>query len=473
MTYSGCGTMIGLLFMEVATITTYNILSGTRISSHSVKQATTPTIWTHDECLRFATMESTSITISITIWEVGFTSTQPPTKVDSLPAPDGFTSGRFHVFSPTLSRLVFVFEGRVLVWDARHGKTLLDFADVTRTEQPSFSPDGRFIICKARRQEFYLWKDSPDGYIFHQRFVTGAELTTQIVSPDGESIVTFGTSVVQLWRTATDSPASPSPSEISIGSFQPTTPEDFILEFPPGEKLVAVTRRGDSTITVLDLKSGDVRVVIDAGMGVHGMRIIGSAIVAAGNGEVITWDLPSGDNALNARMNTNDSVRSNVFRYSTPFISLYISISPDLNHIATKQYSRGLYIYNMHTGGLLTIAKSSGYLPGFTPDGHVVWCAAAGGKVDRWKITGDGTPDVSKLESLSSTDDPPEGSPWRSSHGYQVTGDGWVVSSGKKRLLWLPHHWRSHDRFDQTWRGKFLALSRGQLPEAVVLELEL
>ena len=275
--------MIGLLFVEgSATITTYNVLSGMRISFHSVEKAVTGMIWTHDECLRFATEELTSITI----WEVGFTSKQPPTKVGSLPIPDGFTSGEFHALSPTLSLLAFVIEGRAVVWDAQHRKILLDSAEVTDPERVSFSPDGRFIICGAGGPEVCLWRESPVGDHPHQVFVTGTGFTTQIVSPDRESVVTFGNSIVQLWRT-TDAPAFLSGVLIESFCF---TPENFILEFSPGEKLVAVTRRYGSTITVLDLESGNLRVVIDTGMGIYGMRITESAIVTATLGKVVTWE---------------------------------------------------------------------------------------------------------------------------------------------------------------------------------------
>ena len=477
MTYSECGTMIGLLFVESsattittynilsATITTYNVLSGMRISFHSVEKAVTPTIWTHDECLRFATEELTSITI----WEAGFTSKQPPTKAYSLPIPDGFTSGGFHALSPTLSWLVFVFEGRVVVWDAQHRKILLDSAEVMDPEQVSFSPDGRFITYGTEGPEVCHWKECPPGYPLHRIFVTGAGFATQIVSPDGESVVTFGSSIVQLWRTV-DSPTFL--SGVLIQSFR-ATPENFILEFSPDEKLVAVTRPWDSTITVLNLKSGDVRAVIDTGTGIYSMRITGSTIATVTLGKVITWDLPVGDDALNVRMDTNDSVRTSMFDNSMPTrANLYVSISPDLNHIASKRLSGDLHIYNMQSGKLLAVAKSMGHVPGFTPDGRVVWCAAADGQFDRWKITRDETLDVTKLESLGSTEHPLEGFPWRSSHGYQVTDDGWVVNSDKKRLLWLPHNWRSGKKFIRMWRRKFLALLHGELPEVVVLELE-
>ena len=475
MTYSGCGTMIGLLFRYVKTafitthnaiITTYNVLSGTHISSHSIEKDVSSAIWTHDECLRFATVELRSIII----WEVGFTSIQPPTKVDSLPTPDGLTSRTSDTFLPSLSLVAFVFQKRVLVWDARHHKILLDSAEVTYPSLVSCSPDGRFIVCGSSGPELYILKASPDGYLL-QKFITGGGSTSHTVSPDGESVITFGSSIVQLWRT-TDSPTSL--SGVSIQPFR-AIPKDFILEFSPGEKLVAVTRRCDSTVTVLDLESGNPRAVIDAGEDIYGIGITGSAIVVVCVGKVVTWDLPAGDDALNVGMNIDDSVQTNIDQRLMCIDSdqPHISVSPDFNHIAIKQHSLELCIFNLRAKELLAYVDSREVVPGFTLDGHIVWCAGYRGDLDRWRVTEDGTPQVTKLESLGSTDDPPEGFPWRSSHGYQVTGDGWILSSRGKRLLWLPHHWRSQGSFRKMWRGKFLALLHAELSEPVVLELEL
>jgi WD40 repeat protein len=67
--YSGCGTMIGGLF-DNKTIITYNILSGECISSHSFQQYIVKTVWTHGECLQFATIDPESIGI----WEISFIS---------------------------------------------------------------------------------------------------------------------------------------------------------------------------------------------------------------------------------------------------------------------------------------------------------------------------------------------------------------------------------------------------------------
>ena len=59
--------------------------------------------------------------------------------------------------------------------------------------------------------------------------------------------------------------------------------------------------------------------------------------------------------------------------------------------------------------------------------------------------------------------------PWESRLGYEVTGDGWVLSATRKRLLWLPHRWRSK-AWQRAWGGRFLGLLQGELSEIVILE---
>ena len=114
MSYSGNGAMLGALF-DQDTIIIYSVLSGTQIYSHSVPKSVVKTIWTHGEYLHFGNVESESITI----WEISFTSGNAPTQIDSLPTPDNFSSNEL-VLLPILSQLAFIFQGRIVVWDAQH-----------------------------------------------------------------------------------------------------------------------------------------------------------------------------------------------------------------------------------------------------------------------------------------------------------------------------------------------------------------
>ena len=467
--YSECGTMFGVLFKGtgVPTIVTYNALSGSRISSHPVKESVANTIWTHGDCLQFATVGAGSIVI----WEVGFTSSHAPVEVNSLSTPDNFPSKEF-LLLPILSRLAFILQGRVLVWDGQNLKTLLDFADIENPRNISFSPDGHFFVCGTEGLEFYLWKESPNGYILHQKFIPSTRSTKQAISPDGGSIVTFGGSTVQLWHT-THSPTD-LPDVLTRACQHPC--QDLILEFSPDKELAAVARQLGTTVTVLNLKSSDPQLTIDTCMEVYAVRVAEGAVIVTDGRNITAWHIPTGDCTLGSRANIQNSAWTTTVEFSAPpGPGLSISISPNLNCIATKRLFEYPSIYDTHTGKLLMAAEDGGgsvmeLAVGFTPDGCDVWCGGDEG-VDQWRIVQDSRSGINKLDYLRSTEVPPGGFPWQSSRGHQVTDDGWILSPNRKRLLWLPHHWRS-DKRGRMWSGKFLALLYGELPEAVVLELE-
>ena len=469
-TYSGCGTMFGVLFMghDATTIGTYRVLPGAPMFYHQINGPTTDTIWTHDECVRFATLRPGFITM----WEVGFTSEHPPTEVESLPTPDNFDPSDEFLFLPIHFRLAFTLEKSVLVWDIQHSKLLLDSGDIGKPRKMTFSPDGRFFACGTDGPEIHLWKDSPTGYIPHRTLISGAGGCSvpcePLLSPDGQSIAASEGSALQLWRT-TDPTAPPS----SVPTRASGRTRRFILGFSPDESLAAAVRLADNTVTVLDLKSGIPRLVIDAGMKVHGLRVCGNDIVVVGDGKIVTWNLPAGDGVLGDRSDTNDSIQKALFDDSTSLEfspTLSATISPNSNHIAVAGTPTGLRIYDISTGKHLASAGSRGDMPWFTPGGREVWCRSTAGEGEGWEILKYRGSDVTKLEYLDPTGGPPGGFPWRSPHGYEVTDDGWVLHSSGKRLLWLPHHWRS-DETDRMWGGRFLGLSHSGLPEAVVLEL--
>ena len=462
MSYSGCGTMLGVLF-DNNTITTYNTVSGIHISSYSIPKPIAGTIWTHSECLRFATVESGSITI----WEVSFTSSHAPVEISSLPTPDNFSPKEL-VFLHTLSQLAFILEERVLVWDAQHQKILLDSEDIKDPVEMYFSPDGCFFICRTWGSEFHLWKKSPDGYLPHQKIVSSTGIANLVVSPNGEAIISSGGKMLQLWHTTSSTTSPP-----SISSQIPQNTTDALLEFSPNESLVAVAQRLGNTATVLNVRSGKPLLVIDTDTRVCGMRITESIIVVVGDGKIVTWNLPAGDGILNVRRNIDDCLQTTIFKHSEAIDSLFASISPDLNYIVfggTEVPAENLWLYDMHTGKKLAVAISEGYLPGFTLGGYEIWCTD-GAVVDWWAIVKEDGSNITKLEGLMENEEPLRELPWESPHGYQVTNDGWILNPNGKQLLWLPHHWRS-EMIERKWSGKVLAMWSSASPEAVILDFE-
>ena len=114
------------------------------------------------------------------------------------------------------------------------------------------------------------------------------------------------------------------------------------------------------------------------------------------------------------------------------------------------------------------VVESKGHMMGLRfgkRSEEMVWCATADGDVEEWAMFTGGYFDIVPQPVR------PQGVlPWQSSRDYQVTDDGWVTSSGK-RLLWLPHHWRS-GWMTRKWSENFLALLHGELPAPVILDLE-
>ena len=467
-TYSVCGKMFGVLFRNDSTFTisTYDVYSGMHIYSHSVQGRALDKIWTHGECLRFVTMESESTAT----WEIGFTETNAPTEVEFLPVPDDLNHPGHFLFLPTLSRLALLAGGRVKVWGARDSKFLLDSADVEWSEQMTFSEDGRFFACGTSGPEFHLWKDSSFGYTLHRKLVSNAGTSKPLLSPNGESIIAFGDSILQLWRTTgpTASTLAPQRSE-----------KYFTLGFSPNESLAAVTRMGDKTVTVLDLKLDTPRLTIDMGTRIYGLRVGGDSIVVVGEGKIVTWKLPAGDAVPNPRANIDDSIRTATFGHP-PFPPLPLrpttSVSPDLHYVAIvegRELDSCLHLYDVPTGQRLASVPMELYSsPWFTTDGRQVYCAADGGEVALWEIIRDNESNGIRLERRDSTPHPPDGFPWRPSpSGYSVEDGRWVLGPDGKRLLWLPPHWRS-DGWNRMWGGRFLTLLDRELLEPVILELE-
>ena len=491
-THSMCGTMFGILLIgsKTTAITTYDILSSTSIYHHSIKGSVIHQIWTHSECLQFVTLGPEFLTI----WELGFTSKHPPTKVESLPSPSNYDPTKReqeYLFLPTPPRLAFSLKGTdinctIFVWDAQHHKFLLNYVDAYLPTDPTFSSDGCFFACATINQGICLWRESSTGYILHQKLASDdMGFRKSLLSPSGQSIIDISDSILQLWHTM-DSTTSPS----SVAS-QVSKNNIHILEFSPDRSLAVAAQSKDNIATVIDLKSGATQLTIDAGVGICGLKITGSTIIAVGDGKIITWDLSAVGFALNARVSINESVQTTMFGPSFSLKSLWTtvfgqsallkiehiqsaSISPSSDHMAVMGMisgrDTGLIIYSLSGEHLAdTIFSEVWRLMWFSPDGHEVWCGQPG-KYKGWRIIKDNESNSTKLEGLNPARGPSGGSPWESSGGYQITENGWILSSTGMQLFWLPPHWRSH-RENMIWNGQFLSPLINPEPELIILEL--
>ena len=451
-------------------IRTYD-LSGTEAGPHCVpKGRIIEPIWTHGKCIRFVTINPGSVAVS----EVEFTLKNPPVEVESLPIADKIVHGDRFLFLPSHSRLAFTINHTIQVWDAKAAKLLLKSelpSDARSAHLPigSFSSNGCFFTHVDESGITRVWKESPTGYVLHQKlpFVAIPDFSIEPhLSPSGESIlISSDRRAFHLWNTRDQVPSFPSVSAGDVYQYS------FTLAFSPNESFAAFARWGENMVTVFNPLTGDLQLAVDTDMGVTYLGMTGSTLIVIGGKKIVTWDLPGGDCAFNASI--KDSVQTTILHCDrgTPFRG---SISPDFSRIAVLSgpgYRTHLQIYDMSTGRCLTSALAAdAQWVGFTRDGREVWTTSrdldyGGG----WKVVEDGGSGPMQLEPRDGIVCPSGVFPWESRRGYEVTGDGWVLSATQKRLLWLPHRWRS-DWDDRMWSGRFLGLLRRELSEVVILE---
>ena len=446
-------------------ICTYD-LSGTEAGCHCApKGRIIEPIWTHGKCIQFVTINPGSVAVS----EVEFTLKNPPVEVESLPISDKIVGGQHFLFLPSLSRLAFTLKDTIQVWDAKAAKLLLEsespFFHLTNLPIGSFSSDGRFFVHSTAKGVTSVWKESSVGYLLHQTlsFPTafGIRLRPRL-SPSGESIFTSpDRRAYHLWHTRDPVPSLPSVSK-----------DNFTLAFSPDKSFVAFARQGGRLVKIFSTLTGDLHSVVDTSMGAVCLGMTGSALIVVGEEKIVTWDLTGGDCAFNADI--NDSVRTTTLHHNqdTPVCR---SISPDFSRIAVlfgSDSRRHMKIYDMSTGRCFAnIRVAYACWVGFTRNGCEVWTAYDDlDNRDGWRMVVDSGSDSIRLVPQGGIVYPSGVFPWEPRRGYEVTGDGWVLSATQKRLLWLPHRWRSKREY-RVWSGRFLGLLHKELSEVVILEL--
>ena len=454
-------------YKDPSLITIYDVFSGTHTCSYRAPGGRIiKPLWTHGECLRYVTAKPGSITM----WEAPFASVQTPAMVESFPTPDemAITECENLLFLPTLSQLTFTVHPTVFVWDARNSRFLLKSEPISAPFPPgshrvSFSSDGRFFLYTANTQEIHVCKRSPTGYVLHQK-IAFPFILELLLSPNGELIIASHGLTLHLWHTRDQILSLPS-SPVYKGQ------HDFALEFSADNSVAASARLREKTVTIIDVQSGEPRLTIDTGMEIRCLGITGSIVVVASRGKIITWTIPA-EICIGSKASTDGSVHTMTFDCSDQSPD---SISPDLRRIASTNYdvSSGdthLHIHDVWTGRRLAGTNIPGLLQWVALDEQEgVWGIDWDGSPKGWKIIEDSESGITELRSLETTTRPPRLFAWQSSCGYEVTEDGWVLSPTQKRLLWLPHRWRSCET-SRTWNGRLLGLVHSALPEPVILE---
>jgi WD40 repeat protein len=482
-TYSMNGKMVAVLFQHgSSSISIYDVISGVSMAriahgAHTELDLDSGAlcvckIWAHGESLRFATPRLTGFTI----WEVGFMSGATPMEVESVSVPSNVTQaftpwqrGRGDIkwtkSHPASYRFASVdTAGTLSVWDTRASEFLLRRPGTIFCPPMSFSSDARFFACATEDSEIYLWKESPTGYTLFEKFTPGTRQFESKISPNGESIIVFDGSMIQLWYMNSFA----STTSTILAPVPRYRDEPIVLEFFPNRPLAIAARMGNEMVIVIDLESGALQLTIDTSMLVYGLTQIGNTVVAIGGGGAVAWNIPGGDFLPNARMGVKDSTwKINLGQIEDHLVTA-ASISSDFQCVVRSSLTRGvLDVYYTSTRQNLVAGVQASAL-WFAPSGHDVWCVLDD-KAKVFTVTQDG---LHHTSSIANIEDGSWGCPWGSQRGYKVTHDGWILSGSGKRLLMLPPLWRSEFKEDRVWNWKFLALLHRELHEPVILELE-
>ena len=470
-TYSENGKMVGVLHhsgcedISAFGISIFNIVSG--IHMHSLvldrNHRLLGDIWTQGEALSFATFLEATTTI---IWEVNFTSSATPVEVGRL------STQMHNIDHPeciepipmSLNQFVLILSDGFLVWDSQTSRPLLHCTDTSFFPMITFSSNGHFLAYSTK-SKIYLWKESPTDYILHVVLPCYGSSSRPLLSPNGESIIAFGGYTMLLWQTKGFATAPP---RLLTQDTQPTN--IFLLDFSPDGVLAVVARQKDNMVKVLDLNSGVLQLTIDVDMKVYGLQVTRDTVIVVGTSKVIAWILPTGDCIPNIQMGLEDSSWTTNLN-DPPGEDDYVhgaSISPDSSQIAFMMQTPSdflLSVYSASTGVYLACTKTYGVMPWFSPEGHNIWVVGREGPQQKY-VQG-----VDHKLHQAHDKQPQEAHPWASSHGYQVTKDWWVLNPDGKRLLMLPPPWRSSSLL-RVWKGQFLVLLHGALPEPIILDLK-
>ena len=475
-------------------VVVYDITTGSQPHFHQVSTNhwTFGSIWAQEEFLQFTTLQG----MDITIWEVGFASDAVPVQIETLPIPGDFVDDRFLVrHFPTPCRLILASMVGVTVWDPQSSKPLLSCTDLKFDDWMTFSSDGHLFACATLGSEISLWKESPTGYVLYAKPQLSTRNPNLLLSPNGESITAFGGRMVWSWHMEglSTHPSSYSTQAIErTEKFLQVPPWNFIMDFSPDKVLAVTARQGDNMVMVLNLQSGVLQSTINVDSEVYGLWVNGDTVNVVCHWKVITWNLSTGYHVPSVKMGLEGSPWTRDFDSFYPHYwgnHINVSISPNFHHIATTS-GQGAYIYNASTGMCLAQILSPGSTLWFPPDGQDLWSVMDNGQafVQRSDDIWDGGNVIAQCVRLKEQhaygwqydkydgtsfgfNHPPKGFPWASSFGYQVTNDWWILSPDGKRLLMLPPPWQSPYTMQRVWKGHIVALLHCELPEPVILDL--
>jgi len=383
---------------------TYDVSSGTTLSSSSFWSEDNPHLWMHDGSFRvMATVRDGCYIRAVNIFKVG----SPLTKIQSFVLP--YLRGTLGSFSPTTYRISISDGHRLRILDIRNSKLLLN----TTAESGShcFSSDGS-LFAASQRGRVCVWKYNSGCYTLLREFLCQGLFNPLQFSPTLSSILGCSSDGLQVWRLH-------EPSAAPRGRGQ------WLAGLSRSGARVATACDQENTITIVDVLAQTPPQFIDVGAEIEGLAITGNVLLVKSPREVVAWLLTEEglvDGVIDGRrVDRSDSI----WTLSRSWASYEFQVE-DRVGVIKLGWGGPLHVYHTETGEALHRNQTPRHSPSL-------------GRWHRLTEVHCGQ-DYLYYHNLSQRDIPPEDS-WKLSPA--TLGEGWVKDPEGKRRLWMPHEWRT------------------------------
>ena len=264
--------------LETLTVHTYDVASGTTLSSSTFQSKEKPYLWAYDKSFRIVAAARDRKGWTIDILEAG----SALTKIESFPFR---LNSPFETFSPATYRISVSVVGdrgrdpELFVWDIRKSEVLLQ--ETGHYWHFTFSPDGGFFAAFTG-DRLPVWKYTSGRYTHWREF---RQTPTPLqFSPTSSSILGCAGTLLRVLHLD-NSPAAPAVEPVIATR---SRPQDA---FSPDGTYIVTAYGGGGTITITNLRpqSPSPSQFIDTDLEISTMVLTGKVLLVRGSDTVVAW----------------------------------------------------------------------------------------------------------------------------------------------------------------------------------------
>ena len=422
----------------------YEVASGIMRSFNKTESKHGGCAWAHDKSFRVMTTTIDDRCPTINIYEVGSTLT----KIEQFHF-HFLSHPRFGAFSPATYRISVRRSNpdELLILDVRNSEFLLQKSGFHY--KVTFSPDGNFVAAISGNR-LIIWRYISGRYTQWWDIQRGGDLLQ--FSPTSSSILIGNDQLLHVFHFD-HSPAAPT---IESGATIRGMPLDA---YPSNGAYIATTHRGESAITIINLRSQNPSPsqFIDTGLEIYTIALTGNVLLVVGPSTVVTWLLTEegvlggtfgerrvdrSDSLWDAQIPSDDDINN----------ELVFSVEGEIAAVGHR-YGDLIRVYHTKTGEIFNLDGAQ-----LNPRKYY--------QLGEFNPIFTYGPDRHHYDSYKSHE-PPQ-CRWLVS--YATSAGGWVKDSEGKHRLWLHPRWRWF-RPDQTqWLDQVTTLRLSIEPELVVVK---